>query len=54
MIDIICSDKTMKNKLIFKNQKFAANASTFEKIAHLMNQRGASNDLKYRVSFSEA
>ena len=54
MIDIICSDKTMKNKLIFKNQKFAANASTFEKIAHLMNQRGASNDHKYRVSFSEA
>ena len=46
MIDIICSDKILKKKLIFRNQKFAANANIFDKIADLMNQRAANNDLK--------
>ena len=27
MIDIICSDEILKKKLIFKNQKLAANAT---------------------------
>ena len=51
MIDIICSDEILKKKLIFRNQKFAANASIFEKIADLMNQRAPNNDRNYRVSF---
>ena len=53
MIDIICPDEIMKKKLIFRNQKFAANASIYEKIADLMNQRETKNDRKYRVSFSQ-
>ena len=53
MIDIICPDEIMEKKLIFKNQKFAANASIYEKIADLMNQRETKNDRKYRVSFSQ-
>ena len=53
MIDIICSDEILKKKLDFRNQKFAANANIFEKIADLMNQRAANNDRKYRVSFSQ-
>ena len=53
-IDIIGSDEIMKKKLIFKNQKSAANANIFEKIADLTNQRAANNDQKYRVSFSQA
>ena len=48
MIDIICFDEIMKKKL---NQKFAANANIFEKIADLMNQRATNNDRKYRVPF---
>ena len=39
MIGIICSHEILKRKLIFRNQKFAANANIFEKIADLMNQR---------------
>ena len=39
MINIICSDDILKKKLIFRNQKFAANANIFEKIADLINQR---------------
>ena len=54
MIDIICSDEILKKKLIFRNQKLAANTNSFEKIADLMNQRAANNDRKYRVSFSQA
>ena len=53
-IDIIGSDEIMKKKLIFKNQKSAANANIFEKMADLTNQRAANNDQKYRVSFSQA
>ena len=52
MIDIICPDEIMEKKLIFRNQKFAANASIYEKIADLMNQRETKNDRKYRVPFS--
>ena len=51
MIDIICSDEILKKKLIFRNQKFAANASIFEKIADSMNQRAPNNDRNYRMSF---
>ena len=54
MIDIICSDEILKKKLIYRNQKFAANGSIFEKIADFMNQRVANNDQKCRVSFSQA
>ena len=54
MIDIICSDEILEKKLIFRNQKFAANANIFEKIADFMNQRAANNIRKYRVSFSQA
>ena len=54
IIDIICFDETMKKKLIFRNQKFAANANIFEKIADLMNQRATKNNRKYSVSFSQA
>ena len=39
MINIICSDGILKKKLIFRNQKFAANANIFEKIADLINQK---------------
>ena len=53
MIDIICPDEIIKKKLIFRNQKFAANASIYEKIADLMNQRETKNDRKYRVPFSQ-
>lgn len=34
MIDVIFSDEIMKNKLIFRNQKFAANANSFKKISY--------------------
>ena len=54
VIDIISSDKILKKKLIFRNQKFVATANIFENIADLMNQRGTNNDRKYRVSFSQA
>ena len=54
MIDIICSDEILKKKLVFRNQKFAANANIFEKIADLTNQRAANNDRKYTMSFSQA
>ena len=54
MIDIICSDEILEKKLIFSNQKFAANANIFEKIADLTNQRAANNDRKYTMSFSQA
>ena len=54
MIDIICFDEILKKKLIYRNQKFAANGSIFEKIADFMNQRVANNDRKCRVSFSQA
>ena len=54
MINTICSDEILKEKLIFRNQKFAANTSTFEKITDLMNQRAANNGRKYTVSFSQA
>ena len=48
MVDIICFGEIMKKKL---NQKFAANANIFEKIADLMNQRATNNDRKCRVPF---
>ena len=54
MIDIMCSDEILKKKLIFRNQKLAANVNIFEKIADSMNQRAANNDRKYRVFFSQA
>ena len=53
MIDRTCSAEIMKNKLIFRNQKFDANANIFGKIADFMNQRAANSDRKYRVSFCE-
>lgn len=39
MIDIICSDKSMKNKLAFENQKLISNGNIFEKVANFPNQR---------------
>ena len=54
MIDIICSDKIMKKNFVFRNQKPAANAKCFKKIADLMNQRAADNDRKYWVSLLQA
>ena len=41
----------MTKKLIYRNQKFPANANIFEKIPDLMNQTAAKNDQKYKVSF---
>ena len=54
MIDIICSDKIMKKKFFFRNQKFPTNTKFFERIADLVNQRAAGNNGKYWVSFSQA
>lgn len=45
MIDIICSDESMKNKLVFGNQKLISNGNIFEKVANFPNQR-ATNVIK--------
>ena len=45
MIDIICSDESMKNKLVFGNQKLISNGNIFEKGANFPNQR-ATNVIK--------
>ena len=37
MIDIICSDESMKNKLVFGNQKLISNGNILEKVANFPN-----------------
>ena len=39
LVDIICSDEETKKMLIFRNQKFAANNTLYQKVAMELNQR---------------
>ena len=50
MADIKCSNKHLKNLLIFRNQKWAANTNKFEKVAEEMNERAAADGQKNTIT----
>ena len=56
LVDIICSDEETKKMLIFRNQKFAANNTLYQKVVMELNQRikGYEKSFLLEVTFTQA
>ena len=52
MVDIMCSNEQFQKFFIFSNQKCAANANIFEKVAEEINERAAV-DARKNHSFTD-